>query len=155
MPEKVKPTATPPQTNEQATNVAEQPPAEEATPQPEQSSQDTQPVAQMHEIKSGGTNSYFFAIGLAVLFATALIVFGFMAFGDDQTQTNNAADSQQETEQLPLNTKADSSANEVDLQAPVTESDLSAEIEEIDAELNSLNDEDFDDSELSDESLGL
>lgn len=127
--------------------VAEQP-KKAQDQQPEES------TAEVHEVKSGSKNSYLVAIAVAVLFAIALIGFGIVAFGDDNTQTSTENAPTNTGLALPVNEQA-SQAEEVDLSQPVSEQDLSEEINQIDAAIEALDEADFDSSDLSDEALGL
>ena len=108
-----------------------------------------------HEINSGNPNSYLIAMGLAVLFAIALIAFGIMAFGEDKTQDSAIeTPSSNEALDLPLNTQS-TETEEVDLTQPVTGEGLDKDIEEIDSVLEEMDESDFNSSELSEEALEI
>lgn len=123
----------------------------------EKSTEDTSDGSVTHNTTSGKANRNFtLAIVAAILVALALIALGFMAYNDDLGTGEDSADTEQAIEGGDNQQGQSAELEGFDTQSPVTNDDLQSEVEALDQDLSELNQEDeFDESELSDEQLNL
>ena len=87
------------------------------------------------------------AVIAAVLVAVALIMLGYAIYNQDDPETVQ--------EQIDSNNEDEANAETEDVNSEVQPQDIDQAIQEIDSELNNLSDDDFNESALSDDELGL
>lgn len=96
-------------------------------------------IKEVHVAKS----STAIAITVAVLIATALIGFGYAIYNEEPEAQTEAQVEEQPQEET------------TDVTSPISGDDVDSAIDEIESEINSLDEDDFSESELSDQELGL